>query len=232
MAYAQQARYGPPNDYYDGPRSAPLEPPQEYTQDNYGYGPPAHQQDHGYSDEYGGGDPRAHQAQHRGQPPLRQDPRQHQPPPQNMGRGPLGQQDGGYGNYKDGFIAKNGWKQRLEHQSNQQSAPYGHNGGRRHLQDYGAQSRHQGHQRTAYGQQNYGNGYQESQKDPYYNQQESSQRRPAPQRSYSAGAGQPQASHPDGNAKPDPQLNPAATPKKKGNYQTGPAKTTVLTFHL
>ena len=106
MAYPSQTRYANANNYYDAPRSAPLESPREYRDDGYGgqNQQQSYARDNGYAPGYNQGGPRRPPRQQYQQGPPRQargaPAPQGRPPPRSSGRngpnGPMREQRGGY----------------------------------------------------------------------------------------------------------------------------------------
>jgi hypothetical protein len=213
MAQSQQPRFAPA-DYYDAPRSAPLESPREYQQD-IGYGSLDPQQGYAYDDGYNNGyrnDTRLPNTQQ----PQRQ-PQQRYPPQQgNGGRGQMRDQRAGYserGPSRDPRFgqAQNGYGQDTSQMQG---------GAQRPVQN--------GHQQGEY--HNYGNGGQQNFDGEYQQAQGPPRPRFPPQRSYSAGA--PNDMLPDhtqqnmlnnqprvpsgGRGRPPPPIG--AAPLKRGLY--------------
>ena len=189
MAYPQQARYGPSANYHDAPRSAPLEPPQEYAQDEYNYGLQAQPQGYGYDDGYYEGPRDARNWQQSAHQRPGPSPQQYQASSHDQGRSQMRSQNNGYGQgYGDSTAVNMNGNRHQQHRDPyyQHHGSENHHGGQQQTQ-----SGNRGYQGTAYGQKGWETGYQNLHQDPSYrnNQDLSRPRPPGPQRSFSAGPG-------------------------------------------
>ena len=179
MAYPQQARFVPAADYYEAPRSAPLESPQEYRHNDYGI--TRQEQNYSYDDDprnYQDRSASAHQHQRQHQQAYPQQKR-------NMDRVPQNQHNGGHRNER--------WEGHDPAPNINQGAPRGFGGGNPSSQNgYNYGSR--GGPRDRYYEPQPAYGSRQGHPNPAQHQAGLASR-PAPQRSFSDGGNQQHNPH-------------------------------------